>query len=80
MDIDDSFENNNNIFKLDFENILKDDDKNFKMGDACFYGDICNDNHYHNFCRLNSNLSGLNHDNGFMLSRQNSFSSLPFNG
>ena len=80
MDIDDSFENNNNVFKLDFENILKDDDKNFKMGDACFYGDICNDNHYHNFCRLNSNLSGLNHDNDFMLSRQNSFSSLPFNG
>ena len=81
MDIDDSFENNNNnVFKLDFEK-LKDNDNDYdnKAGDLCFYSDICDDDHYHNNCGINDNLPGFNNNISFLINRQNSFDSLPFN-
>ena len=80
LNLDDSFENNNNdIFKLDFEKFLKFNEKVAKRNGAS--GGICNDNQYHGFCRFNSyDLSDCKHDNDFLLSRQNSFDSLPFFG
>ena len=80
MDIDDSFENNNNnVFKLDFEKI-KDNDNDNKTDNICFYRDMCDDDHYHNFGGINSNLPGFNNNNNsFLINRQNSFDSLPFN-
>ena len=80
ININDSFENNSNdIFNLDFEKFLKFNEKEAKINRAC--GGICNDNHYHGFCRFNSSdLSDFKNDNDFLLRRQNSFDSLPFNG
>ena len=71
MEIDDSFENNhNNVFNLDFEKIIKENDNINKFNDLCFYGAMCDENHYHNFCP----------NNDCKFNRQNSFDSLPFNG
>ena len=71
MEIDDSFENNhNNVFNLDFDKIIKENDNINKFNDLCFYGAMCDENHYHNFCP----------NNDCKFNRQNSFDSLPFNG
>ena len=79
MDIDDSFENNNNnVFKLDFEKI-KDNDNDIKAENLGFYDGMCDEANYNNFCGINANLPGLNNNNSFLINRQNSFESLPFN-
>ena len=80
LNLDDSFENNNSdVFKLDFERFLKNNEKEAKINGAC--RGFCNDNHSHSFCRFDSsNLSDFRNDNDFQIIRQNSFDSLPFNG
>ena len=70
MEVDDSFENENNPFKLDFETILKEE-KN--KNERCQQDDIfCYDEPQNSLSRLNSNCFGCNNDNG-LISRQNSF-------
>ena len=74
MDIDDSFENNNNVFKLDFDKIL-----NENRNEQCLLNDMfCCDDHEHSLFRFNSNLHGFSNDNG-LFGRQNSFNSLQLN-
>lgn len=75
MDVDDSFENhNNNVFKLDFDKFIKNENDT-KMND-CFYE--CEESHYHNYCCVNANLTGLNTCNELFIKRQNNFDSLPY--
>ena len=70
MEVDDSFENENNPFKLDFETILKEE-KN--KNERCQQDDVfCGDETQISLSRLNSNFYGSNNDNG-LISRQNSF-------
>ena len=74
MDIDDSFENNNNVFKLDFDKIL-----NENRNEQCLLNDMfCCDDHEHSLFSFNSNLHGFSNDNG-LFGRQNSFNSLQLN-
>ena len=70
MEVDDSFENQNNPFKLDIETILNEE-KN--KNERCQQDDIfCYDEPQNSLSRLNSNCFGCNNDNG-LISRQNSF-------
>ena len=70
MEVDDSFENQNNPFKLDIETILNEE-KN--KNERCQQDDIfCGDETQISLSRLNSNFYGSNNDNG-LISRQNSF-------
>jgi len=67
MDIDNSFESNENkAFKLDFEKFLDKND---------FNENICN----HNDNIFNTSYPYYCHNNNFILSRQNSYNTLPFN-
>lgn len=72
MDIDeDSFDNNkNDIFKLDFETMIKKEKEN---NDICFCGDICHNSRYGNFGCFNDNIYG---NNDLLFNRQNSFDSI----
>ena len=75
MDIDDdSFENKNNVFKLDFDKYLNDNEKNGKINDECsLNGSFCYDK------SLNSKLLIFTSDDGVILNRNNSFEYLNFN-
>ena len=76
MEVDDSFENKNNAFKLDFETILNEE-KN--INEKCQLDDMfCCDELEHSLFRLNSNCYGCNNDNG-LFSRQNSFNCIQLN-
>ena len=76
MEIDDSFENNNNVFKLDFEKVLN---KEKNENGQCLLDDtFCCDEKEHSLFLFNSNYHGCNNDNG-LFGRQNSFNSLQFN-
>ena len=76
MEVDDSFENQNNPFKLDIETILNEE-KN--KNERCQQDDIfCYDEPQNSLSRLNSNCFGCNNDNG-LISRQNSFNCIQLN-
>lgn len=71
MEVDDSFENKNNVFELDFETMLNEEkDINENM--------FCCDKPQHSLYSLNSNCYGYNNDNG-LISRQNSFNFIQLN-
>ena len=74
MDIDDSFDNNN-VFKLDFDKYLNENEKNNKIDDECSLNDnFCYDIHCHKLCDYNSKCADFN-----ILSRKSSFDDLKFN-
>ena len=74
MDIDDSFDNNN-IFKLDFDKYLNENEKNNKIDDECSLNDnFCYDSHCHKLYDFNSKCSDFK-----ILSRKSSFDDLKFN-
>ena len=79
MDIDDSSENNYNVFNLDFGKFIKENENVFQKSDNIFYQDICNENQFHNYL-CNSELTDYSNDNCFLLNKQKSFDSLPFTG
>ena len=74
MDIDDSFDNNN-VFKLDFDKYLNENDKNNKIDDECSLNEnFCYDIHCHKLCDFNSKCADFK-----ILSRKSSFDDLKFN-
>lgn len=74
MDIDDSFDNNN-VFKLDFDKYLNENEKNNKIDDECSLNEnFCDDIHCHKLSDFNSKCTDFK-----ILSRKNSFDDLKFN-
>ena len=74
MDIDDSFDNNN-VFKLDFDKYLNENEKNNKIDDECSLNEnFCYDIHCHKLSDFNSKCTDFK-----ILSRKNSFDDLKFN-
>ena len=75
--LNDSFENNSdNVFNLNFEKILKEDNRNddFLLDDKLNF-----DNHCLFLGGFASDFKGINNDNDYLINRQNSVDSLPFN-
>ena len=74
MDIDDSFDNNN-VFKLDFDKYLNENEKNNKIDDECSLNEnFCYDIHCHKLSDFNSKCTDFK-----ILSRKSSFDDLKFN-
>ena len=72
MDINDSFDNND-VFKLDFDKYLNENEKNNKIEDECSLNEnFCYD--IHGLCHFNSKCTDFK-----ILSRKSSFDDLKFN-